>query len=280
MNFDFALVLVLATFVSGLIWLLDSLLFAPKRRAAATGQMDDAAVGSKGEAAATKTADEPNEPVLVEYAKSFFPVLLIVLVLRSFIFEPFRIPSGSMIPTLLVGDFILVNKFSYGVRLPVLNTKVLEVGKPETGDVAVFRFPGDPSLDYIKRVIGVPGDHIRYVNKSLVINGKPVKLEQAGPFQPPESAYPAQNLLELKEDLQGVEHQVLVSLNKHIINGEWVVPAGHYFVMGDNRDNSNDSRYWGFVPEENLVGKAMMIWMHWNWKTGGLAWERLGNRIE
>ncbi len=275
MNFDFALVLVLATLFSGVIWLIDSLLFASKRRETA-----ESVQTTEGETAAVRSTNEFRDPLLVEYAKSFFPVLLIVLVLRSFVFEPFRIPSGSMIPTLLVGDFILVNKFSYGVRLPVLNTKFIEVSKPKSGDVAVFRFPGDPSLDYIKRVIGVPGDHIRYVNKSLFINGKPAKLEKIGAFQPPDSKLPAQNLLELKEDLQGVEHRALVSLDKRIINGEWVVPAGHYFVMGDNRDNSNDSRYWGFVPEENLVGKAMIIWMHWNWKTGGLAWERLGNRIE
>ncbi|MCB1757262.1 MAG: signal peptidase I, partial [Gammaproteobacteria bacterium] len=170
-------------------------------------------------------------------------------------------------------------KFTYGIRLPVLNTEVIEVNKPKNGDVAVFRFPGDPSLDYIKRVIGVPGDRITYVNKSLFINGEPVSVEKVGAYQAPGAETPAQNLLELKENLQGVEHQVLVSLDKRIVNGEWVVPAGHYFVMGDNRDNSNDSRYWGFVPEENLVGKAMIIWMHWNWKTGGLAWERLGNRI-
>ncbi len=274
MNFDFALVLVLATVATGLIWLVDHLMFAPRRRE--SRQTVPAAQVSGGETART----DKHEPVLVEYAKSFFPVLLIVLVLRSFIFEPFRIPSGSMVPTLLVGDFILVNKFSYGVRLPVSNTKILDVDKPKNGDVAVFRFPGDTSLDYIKRVIGVPGDRISYINKALFINGKPASLEKIGPYHPPQSARAAQNLLELKESLQGAEHNILVSFDKRTLNGEWVVPEGQYFVMGDNRDNSNDSRYWGFVPEENLVGKAMFIWMHWNWNTGGLAWERLGNRIE
>ncbi|HBR96625.1 MAG TPA: signal peptidase I [Gammaproteobacteria bacterium] len=272
MNVDFALVLVLATLVSGLIWLLDRLLFAPKRRAAL-------AAGAAPADAPSDARQSTPDPILVEYAKSFFPVLLIVLVLRSFIFEPFRIPSGSMIPTLLVGDFILVNKFTYGIRLPVTNTKILDLSTPKSGDVAVFRFPRDPSLDYIKRIIGVPGDRIRYYNKTLTINGQPVPVEKIGLFQPPEASSPAQNLLELKENLQGVEHRALVSLDKRVINGEWVVPEGHYFVMGDNRDNSNDSRFWGYVPEENLVGKAMIIWMHWNWNTGGLAWERLGNRI-
>lgn len=268
MNFDFALLLVLATLGFGVVWLVDSLFFASKRKA-------------KQEAEAAGSANfEHEDPILVEYAKSFFPVLAMVLVLRSFIFEPFRIPSGSMIPTLLVGDFILVNKFTYGIRLPVLHKKIVDLNKPESGDVAVFRFPGDPSLDYIKRVVGVPGDTITYINKTLMINGKPINLEKIGLYQPPDSDTPAQNLLELKEDLLGVEHNILISLNNRVRNGEWVVPEGQYFVMGDNRDNSNDSRYWGFVPEENLVGKAMIIWMHWNWNTGGLAWERLGNSIE
>ncbi|MDO6461160.1 signal peptidase I [Granulosicoccaceae sp. 1_MG-2023] len=267
MNIDFALVLVLATLGSGLIWLADSILFAPKRRQAA------AQVAGNGSAAAAQ------DPLLVEYAKSFFPVLFVVLFLRSFLFEPFRIPSGSMMPTLLVGDFILVNKFSYGIRLPVIDKKIIPVGEPETGDVAVFRYPGNPRLDYIKRVIGTPGDRITYVNKTLLVNGEPVPLERIGNYVDSASSERAQNLLELNENLQGTEHRILVSPDRAIRNGEWVVPEGHYFVMGDNRDNSNDSRYWGFVPEENLVGKAMFIWMHWNWNTGGLAWDRLGNAI-
>ncbi len=272
MNFDFALLLVLATALSGLIWLFDSLAFAPGRR-------QKRQLAEAGPSLGSTQKNESHDPILVEYAKSFFPVLLIVLVLRSFIVEPFKIPSGSMIPTLLVGDFILVNKFSYGIRLPVLHKKMVEVGSPKAGDVAVFRFPGNTSLDYIKRIIGVPGDHIKYFNKTLFVNGKRVDLKKIGAYQPVDSANPAQNLLELGESLQGVEHNILISLDRQITNGEWVVPPGHYFAMGDNRDNSNDSRYWGFVPEENLVGKAMIIWMHWNWNSGGVAWERLGTRI-
>ncbi len=260
MNFDFALLLVIATAISGVIWLLDSLFFASNR----AKKLED--------------KSQSHDPVLVEYAKSFFPVLLVVLVLRSFIIEPFRIPSGSMIPTLKIGDFILVNKFSYGIRLPVIHKKIVEMGSPETGDVAVFRFPQNPSLDYIKRVIGIPGDRITYVNKTLYVNGTQIELEKVGSYTRFGAEEPAQNLLELSESLQGVEHNILISLDRNISNGEWVVPAGHYFVMGDNRDNSNDSRFWGFVPEENLVGKALLIWMNWN--SGDLAWERIGTQIK
>jgi signal peptidase I len=265
MDFDFALVLVLATLLTGLIWLLDSLAFAPKRRALA------------GVSNAKNVSLAQQDPLLVEYAKSFFPVLMIVLVLRSFIFEPFRIPSGSMIPTLLVGDFILVNKFAYGVRLPVLHTKIIDVDGPKTGDVAVFRFPNNPKQDYIKRVIGTPGDTIRYVNKQLMINGDIINLEKIAAFTPAESATPDRNLLEVKEDLREIEHNILISLDRRVMNGEWVVPEGQYFVMGDNRDNSSDSRVWGFVPEKNIVGKAVFIWMHWNWQKDGDGFN--GSRI-
>ncbi len=262
MNFDFALLLVIATAISGIIWLIDSLFFASRR----VENVDK----NKGR--------EHSDPILVEYAKSFFPVLMIVLVLRSFIVEPFRIPSGSMIPTLKIGDFILVNKFSYGIRLPVLHKKIIELGSPQAGDVAVFRFPQNPSLDYIKRIVGVPGDRITYVNKTLHVNGDPVDLQKIGTYTPAGEDKPAQNLLELKENVQGVEHNILISLDRQIRNGEWMVPEGHYFAMGDNRDNSNDSRYWGFVPEENLVGKALYIWMNWN--SGDVAWERIGTQIK
>jgi len=199
MNVDFSLILVLLVLLCGVVWALG-------------------AVFRQG-------SSWP-----VEYAKSFFPLLLLVLVLRSFIFEPFRIPSGSMKPTLLIGDFILVNKFAYGVRLPVIHKKILDMGEPDRGDVAVFRFPRDPRLDYIKRIVGVPGDRIQYRDKKLTVNG--------------------------------------------------VVAAQRmYFAVGDNRDNSNDSRYWGTVPEENLVGKAFMVWMHFNWDNGGVKWSRIGDRI-
>ena len=254
------LILVIATLVTGIIWLIDALMFAPARRKLAN-------------------YDDENQPILVEYARSFFPVLLIVLVLRSFLFEPFRIPSGSMIPTLLIGDFILVNKFSYGVRLPVIHTKILDTGKPARGDVAVFRFPGDPRLDYIKRVVGLPGDTIAYHNKMLFVNGKEIILSDGRPYEDPRSDDVIPGVIRLNEDLEGVNHDILVSNSRSLSGeGEWIVPDGHYFMVGDNRDRSNDSRFWRFVPEENLVGKANYVWMHWH--DGRILWSRLGDRIK
>lgn len=250
---NFPLILVLATFVCGLIWGL-YLLFGGR-------------------------SNESQMPLLVEYAASFFPVLLIVLVLRSFIFEPFRIPSGSMVPTLLVGDFILVNKFSYGVRLPVIHKKILPVGSPETGDVAVFRFPDNPKLDYIKRVVGTPGDTVEYREKKFFVNGEEIVISGETRYEKvnTETSYP--NEIFRTETLGEVEHNILVNpaAPAAFTAGTWKVPDGHYFMVGDNRDHSNDSRFWGFVPEANLVGKAFMIWMHWN---EGPNWPRLGNRIQ
>ncbi len=254
MNIDFSLVLVLAVLISGVVWLLDLALLAPgRRRRIAEVQAE------------TNTALTPElkdtiagEPVLVEYAKSFFPVLLLVLVLRSFLVEPFQIPSGSMLPTLEVGDFILVNKYHYGIRLPVLGTKVVEMEQPTRGDVMVFRFPRDPSINYIKRVVGLPGDRISYQNKRLSVNGSPLPLELQASL--PVGA-PRQHLYQ--EKLGEVEHAIYTDIGPSRPPAEWVVPPGHYFVMGDNRDNSNDSRFWGFVPDELVVGKAFAVWMHW-----------------
>jgi len=246
------------TFTTGVIWLIDAIAFAPKRRAAARG------------------GDE-EQPLLVEYARSFFPVLLIVLILRSFLFEPFRIPSGSMIPTLLIGDFILVNKFSYGVRLPVIHTKILDTGKPERGDVAVFRYPDNPRLDYIKRVVGLPGDTIAYSDKTIFVNGNEVKISGGDPYVSPVSDDLVVGATRRQEMLGDVEHDILVFSQGFSGDRVYEVPEGHYFMVGDNRDKSNDSRFWGFVPEENLVGKAKYIWMHWN---GGILWSRLGDRIQ
>ncbi len=229
------------------------------------------------------------EPVLVEYARSFFPVIFAVLLLRSFLVEPFRIPSNSMMPTLLTGDFILVNKFSYGLRLPVLNSKFLDIGEPKRGDVVVFKFPLDPSTDYIKRVIGLPGDKIDYRNKTVFVNGEPMGQLPIGSFTGEGSGTEMTGAREALESLDGVEHRILTRPQapnlpfgcQKLARGPIVVPPGHYFVMGDNRDNSNDGRCWGFVPEENLVGKAFAIWMHWDGKREGLpiAWSRLGNGI-
>lgn len=258
---DFALILVVATFVTGLIWALDALVFKRLRMAGA------------GEGAAVR------EPVVVEYAKSFFPVLLLVLLLRSFLFEPFRIPSGSMMPTLLEGDFIFVNKFVYGLRLPVLNTKILELGEPERGDVVVFRLPSDPSVNYIKRVVGLPGDTVHYDQgtKQLTINGEKIPLEIVGPY--PDDA----GMLLAEERLGDGEHELLLTRGALSRGGTYEVPKGHYFVMGDNRDNSRDSRFEGveFIPEHRLVGRAERIWMNWRSPSeGGPQWSRIGKGIE
>jgi signal peptidase I len=277
MDFNFPAIMVGAVFTTGIIWLIDAFWLAPKRRLAAEGL---SAQGGDGVAVSDAKEALLKEPVLVEYARSLFPVILAVLVLRSFLVEPFRIPSGSMMPTLLVGDFILVNKFAYGVRLPVINTKIINTGEPARGDVMVFRYPKNPSIDYIKRVIGLPGDKVSYYNKQLFINGEPAKQELQGTFIGVGSGVSMSGAKRRLEHLLGVDHNILIDENRGTLEGEFTVPEGHYFVMGDNRDNSNDSRYWGFVPEENLVGKAFMIWMNWDSEASGIAWDRLGSSIK
>ena len=250
---NFALILLTFCLVTGLLWAADKFHFRKQR---APGTPD---------------------PVWVEWGASFFPVILAVFFLRSFLVEPFKIPSGSMMPTLLVGDFILVNKYTYGIRLPVIDKKVVEMGHPERGDVIVFRYPPNPTLDYIKRVVGLPGDKIVYRNKHLTINGKPVATRQAEDFLSGGLAYTPRYV----EQLGKVEHEILIDpqsnreavrivdfpyLNNCQYNTDGVscvVPPGHYFVMGDNRDNSQDSRFWGFVPDGNIVGKAFFIWFNW-----------------
>ena len=275
MDFDFPTLLVAATFITGVIWALDAWLWAPKRHAAAT-DLKAAGAGTNAE----RIEAALKEPVLVEYAKSFFPVILAVLLLRSFLVEPFRIPSGSMMPTLLVGDFILVNKYTYGIRLPVANWKVIDLNLPQRGDVAVFRYPKDPSVDYIKRVVGVPGDHIEYRDKVLYVNGAKVAQVPAGTYIGTGSGLSASGASVRVEQLGEVQHQILVEPRKPNRAGSFRVPEGEYFVMGDNRDNSNDSRFWGTVPEANLVGKAFMIWMNWDGAGGGVSWQRIGEGIQ
>ncbi|MCP4187407.1 MAG: signal peptidase I [Gammaproteobacteria bacterium] len=273
MHFDFEFLLVLGTLGSGLIWLIDHFMFARQRQKEATSK-------------------SVHDPIIVEYSKSFFPVLLAVMILRSFVYEPFRIPSGSMMPTLLVGDFILVNKYDYGLRLPVIHTEITGGEKPKRGDIAVFRYPKDESLDYIKRVIGLPGDHISYYNRRLSVNGKLVKTQLLETYQGlGESSELVINqgcdnikakCKVFNEELGETSYTMMTNPDvRYSADGELFVPSGHYFVMGDNRDHSNDSRFWGFVPEENLVGKAVMIWMHWDWRNGGTGLElsRIGTRI-
>jgi len=213
-------------------------------------------------------------PILQDFAKSFFPIILIILVLRSFVAEPFRIPSGSMIPTLEVGDFVLVKKYAYGLRLPIIQTKIIDAGTPKRGDVAVFRYPPKPKINYIKRVVGLPGDHIEWTaDKKLIINGKAVSYKSEGEYKIKDGTAD-----KLKETLPSDNPHDLILFNNPTISGEWIVPKGHYFMMGDNRDRSSDSRSWGFVPEANLVGKASIVWMHWNWLDGGDGFqaERIG----
>jgi signal peptidase I len=252
---SFALFLLLLLVVTGVVWALEALWL---RRSRGAGE---------------------KQPWWVEYSVSFFPVILIVFLLRSFLVEPFKIPSSSMVPTLLVGDFILVNKFTYGIRLPVANRKVVPLHDPQRGDVMVFRYPEDPSLDYIKRVVGVPGDRIEYRNKRLTVNGSPVPEKQVDDYLSKERMQFSKRFV---ETLNGVEHQILIEDDApalmapsrsfpHSANCNYntsglacTVPPGHYFMMGDNRDNSSDSRVWGFVPDENIVGKAFFIWLNLN----------------
>ena len=265
MNFDFSALLLILTVVSGAIWAVDTWLLAPKRR------------GIPSQVIGESTA--ATEPLIVEYARSFFPIFLIVLILRSFIVEPFRIPSASMMPTLLIGDFILVNKYDYGIRLPVLNAKILDNKAPKRGDIIVFRYPEDPSIPYIKRVIGVPGDQLEYRDKTLFINDVPMKQEIMGAYYTEGTG----SVSWLNENLGTVEHEILINPYVYsesiLLKGDKcsfeaistdsneqvkiTVPEDSYFAMGDNRDNSRDSRCWGFVPEENLIGRAFFIWMNW-----------------
>jgi len=252
MDIDFPLILVIAVFVTGLISLADKLFFAGRRELVSEGLVSQGASQDDIEGA-------QREPWLIENSKGFFPVLALVLVLRSFLVEPFQIPSGSMEPTLIKGDFILVNKFSYGFRLPVLGTKVVEMSDPERGDVMVFIPPHDPRY-FIKRVVGLPGDRIQYRNKRLTINGTLVDEKLIGRY--PSNAPKVSVYQEHDYPIQ--QYNGIPSRG----DGEWLVPQGHYFMMGDNRDNSGDSRFWGFVPDENIVGKAFAVWMHWESWTG------------
>lgn len=261
MNLDFSLILTLAVLITGAIWAADVLLFRPGRRARCAAAEAGAQAG--GSVLPDSTRQQLlREPWLVETAHGFFPVLAVVWVLRSFIAEPFTIPSGSMLPTLEVGDYVLVNKFSYGVRLPVLGTSVLSVGQPARGDIMVFKFPEQPSINYIKRVIGLPGDVIESREEILFVNGNPWvrTLVQDGIL-----------FTEFEETTGSHRFRVQEAPGSQPAGSSWrvTVPEGHYFVMGDNRDNSNDSRFWGTVPESLVVGRAFYRWMH---KTPGLHW--------
>lgn len=252
MDIDFPLILVIAVFATGLVALADKLYFASRRLASVDTLRH-------GGASDTDIEKAEKEPWLIETSKGFFPVLAIVLVLRSFLVEPFQIPSGSMEPTLIKGDFILVNKFAYGFRLPVIGTKVIPMDDPDRGDVMVFIPPHDPRY-FIKRVIGLPGDKISYINKKLLINDVPVDETLIG-------NHPNERPRVMQYEVTDGEHHWVIQKYRGVPSkgdGEWIVPKGHYFMLGDNRDNSGDSRFWGFVPDENIVGKAFAVWMHWD----------------
>mgnify|MGYP001815661793 FL=1 len=251
MSINLALILTVLTLVSGVVVALNKFVWSRAREGARASAGRD---------------------LLVEYSRSFFPVLLFVLIIRSFVFEPFRIPSGSMMPTLVQGDFIFVHKWSYGLRLPVTETKILSTGSPERGDVVVFRLPSEPSINYIKRVVGLPGDEIVYQRHRLTINGEEVPLEQ----------HPEANADDPRfiEQLGEREHEILITNAAYMVrDGVYKVPEGHYFVMGDNRDNSRDSRFIDAIPETHLVGEAVRIWMHMDGLTWP-KWERIGDKIQ
>ena len=255
MDMDFSLILVVLVGFTGVFVALDLVFFNRQRQQAVVTYKD----GIDEKSVDNDVVDRLLlEPWWIEYPKAFFPVLALVLILRSFLVEPFKIPSGSMIPTLNVGDYILVNKFAYGFRLPVIGTEVVPVGLPERGDVMVFKYPENPRINYIKRVVGLPGDTIRYEDKRLYINGEEMSQElvaQLPPLAPQKKIY--------TEDLGGVSHDIQVLLLRNQANTRtWTIGEGEYFAMGDNRDNSRDSRAWGIVPEGNIVGKAFAVWMH------------------
>jgi signal peptidase I len=292
---DFSLVLALVTLVSALVWALDRWLFAPLRNRRAS---------QRGLAPGSVPL-----PTTVDYARSFLPVAALVLVVRAFIFEPFRIPSDSMMPTLLDGDFIVVNKWAYGLRLPVLDRKIVSVGEPQRGDVVVFHYPPDPSVNFIKRVVGLPGDAVQVRDDQLIINGQPVPIGEERRYS--DGCY--QNLRIATEQLGTHRHQTLSCRSSEELIGpplsscnrkldrsyqcdeagagtladrndtarELRVPAGQYLMIGDNRDNSLDGRFWGFVPEDHLVGRAARIWFNWDLsRSGGPAWGRIGQHID
>ncbi|WP_294768445.1 signal peptidase I [uncultured Rhodoferax sp.] len=284
---NFALLLFLASVVTGAYWLGERFYFLPQRqRAVAALEANDAQRRAELQKQGIQQVDGDiseakvrllMQPWWLDWTAGLFPVIIVVFLLRSFLFEPFRIPSGSMIPTLLVGDLILVNKFTYGIRLPVLNTKITEGNKPQRGDVMVFRYPPKPSQDYIKRVIGVPGDTVAYLNKRLTVNGQPVPTTSVPEFFDEDST---RILKQFEETVGEKKHRILndprvpafvpgadrfegfEACNYTVEGVTCKVPEGHYFMMGDNRDNSLDSRYWGFVPDQNIVGKAFFVWMN------------------
>lgn len=263
MNINFPLILVLLAVVSGAIWLIDYIFFSVNRK-----------------------LEKRKEPWWVDYARSFFPIFVIVIIIRSFIFQLYRVPTGSLVPTILPGDMVLVEQFAYGLRLPVTGTKILDTGMPKRGDIAVFKFPPQPSVNYIKRIVGLPGDHIMYKNRVLYINGKKANQKIVGNmnYDLGTKSYPDQKFsAEIRsENLDGVKHNIIINKEQSedtVSDYKFTVPNGYYFAMGDNRDDSSDSRFWGFVPEKDLVGKAYRIIFSWDSNNDRVRWSRIGSKV-
>lgn len=259
MNFSFDLPFILTSLVliSGVIALVD-ILFLAKKRAA-----------------------HKKQPLIIEYARSFFPVLLLVWVIRSFLIQPFRVPTGSLEPTIMPGDFIVVSQFAYGLRFPVLNIKFFNIGEPKRGDIALFRSPPNPSILYVKRVIGLPGDHVVYKDKILTINGKEMVQTPAGMDLDLEGKFSTPVQVRVERLDNNVEHKIFIKEGRHESEKiDVIVPARSYFMMGDNRDSSADSRSWGFMPEKNLIGKVFGVWMSWNSQGMKIRWDRIGKKVQ
>lgn len=257
LNFNILTLLTILTIASGVIWFIDVKYFKAKR-----------------------VKEKRKENFIIDYSRSLFWIFLVVLIIRAFVAQLFTIPTGSLEPTIMPGDIIVANQFDYGLRLPITHTKIIGVGEPKVGDIAVFRYPAQPSIDYIKRIVGVPGDHVVYKNKILYINGKEAKqtfIEKDYDFEP------GNNMLvnKVQENLQGVKHDILIRPAGYGETSDFdvTVPKGYYFGMGDNRDDSADSRFWGFIPEKNLIGKAMFILVSWDKQTNRVRWHRTGDKL-
>lgn len=271
MSINFALWLFIATLASGIIYLIDKVFFE-KRRYALSGIIVEG-LSKKEKYKLVKP------PIIADYARSLFGVFLVVFLLRSFVVEPFRIPSGSMLPTLKIGDFILVNKFAYGIKWPLGNSTMIRTAEPQRGDVVVTKFPVNPNVDFIKRVVGVPGDKVSYVNKVLTINGHVIEQNLVSKKIEPNNSL-TMSSIEYKEYLKGSQHNILVMPWRDSTNFKGlIIPKGKYFVMGDNRDNSEDSRYWGFVDQKYLVGKAFLVWFSWDSQKYKIRWGHIGTII-
>ena len=264
MFFDFLNILALVTIFVGVVCCVDLIWRRRKKTTLSTDQ--------KG---------KPKHPVIIDYARSFFPILLIVLLIRAFLVQPYRVPTGSLEPTILPGDMILVNQYDYGLKIPIWNQEIASIGQPQMGQIALFRWPVNPSVTFVKRVIGVPGDHISYINKVLYINGKQATQKFIKETQEVSDTSQTWPVKEYEEELAGAKHLIYIRSDRPVQNfKDLVVPPGEYLMMGDNRDDSDDSRSWGFVPENDFVGKAFLIWMSWDSVTHSIRWNRIGKALE